>query len=256
MSREQVSINELLLSLDSSELQEAEQVRAAVNQQLSSGESTGLSPPVRLPVCLLLYLSTCSPDTCLCLLLCLCLSFSTCLFSTHLSLFMSTCLSLSIFTCPSPYVCPSFSSCLSPSYLSPQASICLFPPFCLHLYVHFFAPACLLPFSSCIVGSPVGPVDGPIVTVVCPVRQRRCCPLLSGGALPGVVVPPGCVPAVLHQGASSQGQVTRPHLLAAAHSHTRPSGRITAFLSLVHPTRPCWRSSMSLCADRGPDWRL
>ncbi|XP_067430549.1 TSC complex subunit 1a isoform X2 [Thunnus thynnus] len=36
MSREQVSISELLLSLDSSELQEAEQVRAAVNQQLSS----------------------------------------------------------------------------------------------------------------------------------------------------------------------------------------------------------------------------
>ncbi|XP_027143107.1 hamartin-like isoform X3 [Larimichthys crocea] len=36
MSREQVSIGELLLSLDSSELQEAEQVRAAVNQQLST----------------------------------------------------------------------------------------------------------------------------------------------------------------------------------------------------------------------------
>uniref|UniRef100_A0A3P8U264 TSC complex subunit 1a n=1 Tax=Amphiprion percula TaxID=161767 RepID=A0A3P8U264_AMPPE len=36
MSKEQVSINELLLSLDSSELQEAEQVRAAVNQQLST----------------------------------------------------------------------------------------------------------------------------------------------------------------------------------------------------------------------------
>ncbi|XP_075881613.1 TSC complex subunit 1a isoform X2 [Nelusetta ayraudi] len=36
MSKEQVSISELLLSLDSSELQEAEQVRAAVNQQLSS----------------------------------------------------------------------------------------------------------------------------------------------------------------------------------------------------------------------------
>ncbi|KAM6930934.1 TSC complex subunit 1a [Xenentodon cancila] len=36
MSREQVSVAELLLSLDSSELQEAEQVRAAVNQQLSS----------------------------------------------------------------------------------------------------------------------------------------------------------------------------------------------------------------------------
>ncbi|XP_030272748.1 hamartin-like isoform X2 [Sparus aurata] len=34
MSREQVSISELLLSLDSSELQEAEQVKAAVNQQL------------------------------------------------------------------------------------------------------------------------------------------------------------------------------------------------------------------------------
>ncbi|XP_036953762.1 TSC complex subunit 1a isoform X4 [Acanthopagrus latus] len=34
MSREQVSISELLLSLDSSELQEAEQVRAVVNQQL------------------------------------------------------------------------------------------------------------------------------------------------------------------------------------------------------------------------------
>ncbi|KAG7999650.1 Hamartin [Nibea albiflora] len=36
MSREQVSIGELLLSLDSSELQEVEQVRAAVNQQLST----------------------------------------------------------------------------------------------------------------------------------------------------------------------------------------------------------------------------
>ncbi|XP_072243209.1 TSC complex subunit 1a [Leuresthes tenuis] len=36
MSREQVSITELLLSLDSSELQEVEQVRAAVNQQLST----------------------------------------------------------------------------------------------------------------------------------------------------------------------------------------------------------------------------
>ncbi|CAJ1069561.1 TSC complex subunit 1a [Xyrichtys novacula] len=36
MSREQVSINELLLSLDSSELQEVEQVRAAVNQQLNT----------------------------------------------------------------------------------------------------------------------------------------------------------------------------------------------------------------------------
>ncbi|XP_051806703.1 LOW QUALITY PROTEIN: TSC complex subunit 1a [Acanthochromis polyacanthus] len=36
MSKEQVSINELLLSLDSSELQEAEQVRAAVSQQLST----------------------------------------------------------------------------------------------------------------------------------------------------------------------------------------------------------------------------
>ncbi|XP_034547558.1 TSC complex subunit 1a [Notolabrus celidotus] len=36
MSREQVSISELLLSLDSPELQEAEQVRAAVNQQLST----------------------------------------------------------------------------------------------------------------------------------------------------------------------------------------------------------------------------
>uniref|UniRef100_A0A665W206 TSC complex subunit 1a n=1 Tax=Echeneis naucrates TaxID=173247 RepID=A0A665W206_ECHNA len=36
MSREQVNISELLLSLDSSELQEAEQVRAAVNQQLST----------------------------------------------------------------------------------------------------------------------------------------------------------------------------------------------------------------------------
>ncbi|XP_026199200.1 TSC complex subunit 1a isoform X2 [Anabas testudineus] len=36
MSREQVSLGELLLSLDSSELQEAEQVRAAVNQQLST----------------------------------------------------------------------------------------------------------------------------------------------------------------------------------------------------------------------------
>lgn len=40
MSREQVNLGELLLSLDSSELQEAEQVRVAVNQQLSTGEST------------------------------------------------------------------------------------------------------------------------------------------------------------------------------------------------------------------------
>lgn len=38
MSREQASISELLLSLDSSELQEAERARAAVNQQLSTGE--------------------------------------------------------------------------------------------------------------------------------------------------------------------------------------------------------------------------
>ncbi|XP_037830887.1 TSC complex subunit 1a isoform X2 [Kryptolebias marmoratus] len=36
MSREQVSVSELLLSLDSSELQEAERVRATVNQQLST----------------------------------------------------------------------------------------------------------------------------------------------------------------------------------------------------------------------------
>ncbi|KAI9541745.1 hypothetical protein NQZ68_027109 [Dissostichus eleginoides] len=36
MSNQQLSIGELLLSLDSSELQEAELVRAAVNQQLSS----------------------------------------------------------------------------------------------------------------------------------------------------------------------------------------------------------------------------
>ncbi|XP_068616877.1 TSC complex subunit 1a isoform X2 [Brachionichthys hirsutus] len=36
MSKEQVSLGELLLSLDSSELQEAEQVRAAVTQQLST----------------------------------------------------------------------------------------------------------------------------------------------------------------------------------------------------------------------------
>lgn len=39
MSKEQVSISDLLHSLDSSELQEAEQVRATVNQQLSSGEN-------------------------------------------------------------------------------------------------------------------------------------------------------------------------------------------------------------------------
>ncbi|KAG7489053.1 hamartin-like isoform X1 [Solea senegalensis] len=37
MSKEQVTISELLPSLDSSELQEAEQVRATVNQQLSTG---------------------------------------------------------------------------------------------------------------------------------------------------------------------------------------------------------------------------
>uniref|UniRef100_A0A8C6PJ11 Uncharacterized protein n=1 Tax=Nothobranchius furzeri TaxID=105023 RepID=A0A8C6PJ11_NOTFU len=36
MSKEQVSISELLLSLDSSELQEAERVRAAVNKQLAT----------------------------------------------------------------------------------------------------------------------------------------------------------------------------------------------------------------------------
>lgn len=102
MSREQVSISELLLSLDSSELQEAEQVRAAVNQQLSSGESTGLSPPVRLPACLLLYLSICSPDTCLCLCrsppvypppICLCLCLPVLL---YLSLFIRLHLSFSL----------------------------------------------------------------------------------------------------------------------------------------------------------------
>ncbi|KAM9857753.1 TSC complex subunit 1a [Aulostomus maculatus] len=42
MSREQVGIAELLLLLDSSELQEAEQVRAAVNQQLSSDRGGGV----------------------------------------------------------------------------------------------------------------------------------------------------------------------------------------------------------------------
>lgn len=46
MSKEQVSISELLLSLDSSELQEAEQVRAVVNQQLSSGERLCVFFPV------------------------------------------------------------------------------------------------------------------------------------------------------------------------------------------------------------------
>lgn len=151
----------------------------------------------------------------------LCLSILHSSVSVYVYLSFSKCLSLSVFTCPSPYVPPSFSSCLSPSYLSPFRPLPVSSPFCLHLYVHFFAPVCLLPFSLlCIVGSLVGPVDGPVVTVVCPVRQRRCCPLLSGGALPGVVVPPGRVPAVLHQGASSQGQLTRPRLLAAAHSHT------------------------------------
>lgn len=50
MSKEQVSIGELLLSLDSSELQEAEQVRVAVNQQLCSGEWVRLSV-VLMSVC-------------------------------------------------------------------------------------------------------------------------------------------------------------------------------------------------------------
>lgn len=40
MSREHVSISELLHSLDSAELQEVEQVRATLNQQLNTGEST------------------------------------------------------------------------------------------------------------------------------------------------------------------------------------------------------------------------
>lgn len=76
-------------------------------------------------------------------------------------------------------------------------------------------------------GSLVGPVDGPVVTVVCPVRQRRCCPLLSGGALPGVVVPPGRIPAVLHQGASSQGQVTRPWGCTRTHTPIRLNNSVS-----------------------------
>ena len=43
MSREQVSITELLLQLDSPELLQVEQVRAEVNQLLSTGEHAGLS---------------------------------------------------------------------------------------------------------------------------------------------------------------------------------------------------------------------
>uniref|UniRef100_A0A672HUY7 TSC complex subunit 1b n=1 Tax=Salarias fasciatus TaxID=181472 RepID=A0A672HUY7_SALFA len=55
MSREQASIPELLLSLDSSDLQEAELVRAAVDQQLNSGEITWRC----LCLCLCLYLCLC-----------------------------------------------------------------------------------------------------------------------------------------------------------------------------------------------------
>nr|XP_046242440.1 TSC complex subunit 1a isoform X2 [Scatophagus argus] len=44
MSREQVSISELLLSLDNAELQEAEQVRAAVSQQLSTDRGGAVVP--------------------------------------------------------------------------------------------------------------------------------------------------------------------------------------------------------------------
>lgn len=144
MSREQVSISELLLSLDSSELQEAEQVRAAVNQQLSSGESTGLSPPVCLPACLLLYLSTCSPDTCLCLLLCVS-SFRSplvCPPPICLCLCLPVLFYLSLFIRLHLYF-----SLRPPIFLLLFASTCLFPPFCLHPYVHFSAPVCLLPFS-------------------------------------------------------------------------------------------------------------
>lgn len=41
MSREQVSITELLLLVDSPELLEVEQVRAELNQLLSTGEYAG-----------------------------------------------------------------------------------------------------------------------------------------------------------------------------------------------------------------------
>lgn len=104
MSRDQVSISELLLSLDSSELQEAEQVRAAVNQQLSSGESV------------------CSPDTCLCLRL----SILHPSVSVYVYLSFSTRLSLSVFTCPhlSPPVCLHLILVLSGFHLSlPSLSV-------------------------------------------------------------------------------------------------------------------------------------
>lgn len=43
MSREQVSITELLLLLDSPELLQVEQVRAELNHLLSTGECAGVS---------------------------------------------------------------------------------------------------------------------------------------------------------------------------------------------------------------------
>lgn len=43
MSREQVSITELLLLVDSPELGEVEQVRAELNQLLSTGECARIS---------------------------------------------------------------------------------------------------------------------------------------------------------------------------------------------------------------------
>lgn len=43
MSREQVSLTELLLLLDSPELLQVERVRAELNQLLSTGECAGVS---------------------------------------------------------------------------------------------------------------------------------------------------------------------------------------------------------------------
>lgn len=73
--------------------------------------------------------------------------------------------------------------------------------------------SCLHPSPTLLlygVGGCVSPlVDGvQVVTAACPARQGRHCPPLLGGVLPGVVVAPGLAPPVLHQRASSQGQLT------------------------------------------------
>jgi len=120
------SISELLLSLDSPELQEAEQVRAAINQQLSTGESLSISTCVypSLPVSIHLYLSlsiyTCVyPSLPVSIHLYLCLSISTCLYpSLPVSIHLHLCLSISTCVYPSLpvsillYLCLPFSPCL------------------------------------------------------------------------------------------------------------------------------------------------